>query len=1004
MARHRNAGGAWWRRSSDWRARLPRVAAATGVAATAAAIAGAGLLALPQPDARASTTPVSTVYKTATDRTNGSTAASADAPGGARSGTASPGDTLDWVVSYQNSASAGASVAVTDVLASAGAYVAGSLRLPPSANPIGTLAPQFSTDNGVTWTTGEPPAGASGVGAVGSLLPRGTQQLSAPFVVAPSTPLSVTGGDAYDVVVHGGLIYAVYHHSSGPFVFCTQTTGGTCPGWPTGSPVQSWSAKAGTPIGTGTAFAGTTSQQSGTWIDGDRLYWFAGPSDNTSAGVGCLDLSTTTPTSCGYLPRTGAVVSNTALSAMAGGTGLPASDGNLYAAGTSGGSAVLFCTTPSGGACAGRTLLSGVTSPNVFVSAVFGDVAFASVQQTTASSWLTYCYNARLAAPCTGSWPVTTSSSLARAGSPFAPVLSPSGALTGVCTLTNGAGSASACWNLAGAALAVNPYAGTGATINAGGNGSGDALVIGSKVYVSAGNTVTCRDFGAYSGTGTVPACAGFTAPANLRDYTVRRAADLGPDCLVATGDGGQITFFDRTTGGACTTSGPRSVRVEPAASYCATGSASVRAWTSLSLQGLPTSAYASATVTLRDQNGAIVPGFDARALPAGQTLSLAAIPVSVTALTADVTLSGVTDPSGVRSGQISVAWQGDPPQLCFRTTAPPMTCDAAPATLTNTAKAVTTSTGGGDAPNGNTTGPVTFTEVPDPSRCALSLAKTSSVQTASPGDRVTYRITVTNTGSQAFPGASFADDLSDVLAEAVYAGDQAATSGAVSYSAPKLSWTGTLAPGASATITYSVTVKNPTAGDHTLVNTVVSPSRNASCPAAPASPPDPACTATVTVRTADVRWRKVDATASANLLEGAQWTLTPVDGASRATGPSLTVTDCVAATAAACTGGDADPVGGLFRVTGLGPGVYRLVEMRAPAGFVLDPTPLSVTIGAATTTVQLGDVVNHQQAAPAIPFTGGLGTDALTIGGGSALAAAVGLGGWHRAKRRRSG
>ncbi len=44
-----------------------------------------------------------------------------------------------------------------------------------------------------------------------------------------------------------------------------------------------------------------------------------------------------------------------------------------------------------------------------------------------------------------------------------------------------------------------------------------------------------------------------------------------------------------------------------------------------------------------------------------------------------------------------------------------------------------------------------------------------------------------------------------------------------VSFASPTLTWTGNLAPGATATITFSVTVNNPDTGDHILASTVTS-------------------------------------------------------------------------------------------------------------------------------------------------------------------------------------
>jgi hypothetical protein len=98
------------------------------------------------------------------------------------------------------------------------------------------------------------------------------------------------------------------------------------------------------------------------------------------------------------------------------------------------------------------------------------------------------------------------------------------------------------------------------------------------------------------------------------------------------------------------------------------------------------------------------------------------------------------------------------------------------------------------------------------------------------PGGTVAYTVTVTNSGQTAYTGATFTDPLTSVLGNAVYNANAAATAGTVSYASPNLTWTGNLAVGAAATITYSVTVNSPDTGSGILANTVTSTTAGSNC------------------------------------------------------------------------------------------------------------------------------------------------------------------------------
>ncbi|MGW4029316.1 DUF7507 domain-containing protein [Streptomyces sp. NPDC004838] len=107
---------------------------------------------------------------------------------------------------------------------------------------------------------------------------------------------------------------------------------------------------------------------------------------------------------------------------------------------------------------------------------------------------------------------------------------------------------------------------------------------------------------------------------------------------------------------------------------------------------------------------------------------------------------------------------------------------------------------------------------------------KQNGPSTVRPGDKVPYTITVTNNGG-ATTNASFTDDLSGLLDDAGFNNDASATVGSVTFNSPVLAWSGTLAPGQTATITFSVTVFQRPFGDLRLDNTVVSTTPGNNCP-----------------------------------------------------------------------------------------------------------------------------------------------------------------------------
>ena len=127
----------------------------------------------------------------------------------------------------------------------------------------------------------------------------------------------------------------------------------------------------------------------------------------------------------------------------------------------------------------------------------------------------------------------------------------------------------------------------------------------------------------------------------------------------------------------------------------------------------------------------------------------------------------------------------------------------------------------------------------------ALTIVQTPGAGTAAPGSVVHFTVTVTDSGVTAYTGARFSDPLTGILDDATYNGDAVATAGSLSYTSPNLTWTGNLAAGATAAITFSVTVSNPDTGDKILTATITSATPGSNCPAGGASA---GCTTTVTV------------------------------------------------------------------------------------------------------------------------------------------------------------
>ena len=144
------------------------------------------------------------------------------------------------------------------------------------------------------------------------------------------------------------------------------------------------------------------------------------------------------------------------------------------------------------------------------------------------------------------------------------------------------------------------------------------------------------------------------------------------------------------------------------------------------------------------------------------------------------------------------------------------------------------------------------------------------------------YTVTITDTGQTPYAGVSVTDDLSGLLDDAAYNGDAAASTGTVSYTSPHLTWTGSLAVGAAATVTFSVTVSNPDTGNRLLTTLLTSAAAGNNCAAGST---DPTCATSVPVEAAALLTFGISSDAASTVAGGVvHYTVTVTNAAATPT------------------------------------------------------------------------------------------------------------------------
>ncbi|WP_229904259.1 DUF7617 domain-containing protein [Lentzea cavernae] len=588
---------------------------------------------------------------------------------------ASHGDTATWVVSYDSGANGAATI--TDPIGAGQSYLQGSLQVPP----------------GWTGTEGNP------LSATNPGVRNGGKALSTLLTPPVQASAAFTGGDGFIPILHrtpAGRLQAwnIYHHSIAQArkLVCTDvTTNAPCPGGPWPKPLNTAPGPFGTGD-TGNIASPMAPQYVRDSANSARVYYSA--TTASSVGVACLDLAA--PGNCGYWPLMNRSAQTFEMA------GLVQIGGNLYGVANSG---HVLCWTPSSQtACGGQPYAPIVPFTNhgtyyLGALAVAGGKLFASSSMMSGTNPVMGCFDPGAAGVCAG-WPAPKS---------LGPVnnhtynaytsYSTTGQETGACASTAGAFNVTTCYAIDGSSL---PAPAAVASLES------MSLVFTPEV-VRTGDRV--RSYygiwgGPYAGvtachdwsTGT--ACPGMPLRVShpnvnggvTRDYGYAYDAPTG--CLLGLGDAQVLFSLDPDTGASpCVRSGA-SVSLNPSQFYC-DGKPHATTYTKARLVGMtPANVnFGASTVKAVDGGGnpVVTPGF-----ASDGTVDLAGVTASSLTLTASIVLNNAADFGGGNQPSLAVEFNGDAPQMCFRTAISaecPVTSVANTANGTDATGAITSNT-----------------------------------------------------------------------------------------------------------------------------------------------------------------------------------------------------------------------------------------------------------------------------------------------------------------------
>lgn len=518
---------------------------------------------------------------------------------------------------------------------------------------------EYSANGGASWSATQPTANtvtdvrASATVAAGLI--EGTSQIyssETTSAIPSSTFLANAGGDGYNAFFFEDQVYNIFHHNGSTYIMChVKSTSQRCAGF--SSPYT---------------FSGyQTSMRSTGWVDSatGRLYAYGAKDGN--AWVVCLNVATSTPTSCGVTQMTtqGDVPDWTVLSEAVAGSR------KLYVT-ESGSTPSLLCfDMATGSACSGSPVALTGSPKSSFEQSIYRPGYFGNRIFAITDTRL-YCFIPDTLALCSGAWPVTVSQWISGVkGMGIAPHLDANGVVDGVCYFISNANPYS-CLDLTGApsntwkspfilGVPTHPHIAMGVD------------TLGRFYYGTGQYVIGCWDYN------TNAACVGFgtngykSFPSSVGIVYGVTVDPENPACLWMNSDAGYIYNFDAYSGANGCSSNPV-ITLQPsqfAPRYACSTANGITEWTQLRLVSLSGGGSAgSIALTVRNSAGAAISGWTNRSVSLGTPLDMTGLDVSQSGSRPTFSFAFSSITGTISTAVIALDYKGKGPELCVDTIA----------------------------------------------------------------------------------------------------------------------------------------------------------------------------------------------------------------------------------------------------------------------------------------------------------------------------------------------